>query len=190
MTSSSLSSTASLSSTTTFDSSFTADLDGRYFLALAVNNGITDSVADAITITSTTANIAPTANAGIDQTVTTSQQVQLSGSLSDDPNNDPLNYRWSFTLRPTNSSASLSSTLVAGPRFVPDLDGTYTLSLIVDDNLLDSPPDSVTITAASTASVSDDFAGNGTLTGYTTNKPDVLAVRQQNRRALPSQSNR
>jgi len=167
-------SSAALNSATTVNSNFTADLEGDYVLALIVNDGITDSSADSITITSTTANIAPIANAGVDQTVTTTQQVQLDGSLSDDANNDPLNFSWSFTSRPSGSSASLSSTSVENPTFVPDLDGAYALSLTVDDNLLDSVADSVTITANSTVTIADDFSGNGSLIGYTTNNPTVL----------------
>jgi len=167
-------SSATLNDIITVNSSFTADLDGDYVVELIVNDGITDSSADSITITSTTANIVPTANAGVDQTVTTTQQVQLDGSLSDDANNDPLNFSWSFTSRPSSSSATLSSTSVENPTFVPDLDGSYALSLIVDDNRLDSPADSVTITATSTGTITDDFAGSGSLIGYTTNNPSVL----------------
>lgn len=120
-------------------------------------------------------NSAPTANAGPDQNVATGQSVQLDGSGSNDANNDPLTYSWLFTARPANSNVSLDNDSVSNPIFVPDMDGTYTLSLLVNDSLLDSTVDTVNILSSSNPNpVSDNFSGNGELIGYTTNNPDSL----------------
>ena len=52
-------------------------------------------------------NTAPIADAGIDQNVITGSLVTLDGSKSSDPNDDMLSYNWSFTAKPTGSSAAV-----------------------------------------------------------------------------------
>ena len=141
-------SSAALSAATVAAPTFTPDLDGDYVLALVVNDGTDDSVADSVIITSTTANSAPVANAGLDQTVLTGSQVTLDGSGSSDADGDTLTYTWAFTSIPSGSSASLSDANVTAPTFTADLSGDYVLSLVVNDGLGDSLADSVTITAA------------------------------------------
>ena len=59
-------STAALTGATTVNPSFTADKDGSYVVQLIVNDGTEDS-ADTVTITASTGNSAPVANAGPDQ---------------------------------------------------------------------------------------------------------------------------
>ncbi|MCF6323230.1 MAG: PKD domain-containing protein [Gammaproteobacteria bacterium] len=167
-------SSSSLSSATIINPMFTPDVDGIYLLQLIVNDGQEDSSADMVTITSSTVNIAPVANAGPSQTAVTSQLVQLDGSASSDANNDPLTYSWSFTVLPDGSNASLDSMSIANPVFVPDMDGTYTLSLLVNDGALDSVvADTVTVVSSVVANaVADDFASAAEplpLVGYTTN---------------------
>ena len=49
-------SSATLSSTTTASPTFTADVDGSYVVQLIVNDGKVNSVADTVTVTSSTAN--------------------------------------------------------------------------------------------------------------------------------------
>ena len=91
-------------------------------------------------------NTAPVANAGPDQTVNVADTVTLDGSGSSDADSDPLTYSWALSV-PGGSSAALSDTTAVGPTFVPDVDGTYTATLIVNDGTDNSAADSAVITA-------------------------------------------
>jgi hypothetical protein len=105
------------------------------------------------------ANVAPTANAGPDQTVASaSAPVTLDGSSSSDPDaGQTITYAWTQTAGP---AVTLSSTTAASPTFTAptlpanDPDATLTFQLIVTDNLnLASVSDTVTITVVSGPSV-------------------------------------
>jgi len=101
---------------------------------------------DVVKLTVTAANGAPTANAGIDQSVSLGQLVQLSGLTSSDPNpGDTIAYQWTFASKPGGSVTQLSGDQTATPRFTADVTGVYTVSLTVSDGTLDSAPDLVTI---------------------------------------------
>jgi LmbE family N-acetylglucosaminyl deacetylase len=122
------------------------------------------------------ANFPPVANAGPDQTVTENMSVQLNGSASYDPNNDPLaSYQWTQT---GGNAVSLANATSAYPSFVSPSGLTHdemlTFQLVVSDGTLTSSADSVnvTVTAANpspniapTASVtaSSQNTGNGQL---------------------------
>lgn len=97
--------------------------------------------------------VRPTANAGPDQSVKTGQLATLDGSASSDPNGDPITHAWSFTAKPAGSTATLSSSTAIKPTFTPDVDGTYTLSLVVSDGTNASVADSVNIVSATFNSV-------------------------------------
>ncbi|MBE0597019.1 MAG: PKD domain-containing protein [Desulfuromonadales bacterium] len=138
---------AVLSSTTVVDPAFTADRDGIYVAQLIVSDGQLDSLPDQVVITAATANSAPVANAGTGQSVTTGTLVSLDGSASSDADGDLLTYLWSLISRPEGSDAALSFTTAVDPTFTADRDGIYVIQLIVRDNLVDSDPVSVTISA-------------------------------------------
>ena len=90
--------------------------------------------------------VAPVAAAGSDQTITTANtSVELDGSASSDANGDSLTYKWSFTSMPEGSATTLSEPAGSSPEFTPDINGNYTLELVVNDGTDDSAPDSVTI---------------------------------------------
>lgn len=141
-------STATLSNATTVGPSFTADKAGNYVIRLVVNDGTVDSNASTVTITASSANIAPVANPGAAQNVVTGTVVNLNGSGSNDANGDSLTYSWTFTSKPSGSAASLSSSTVVNPTFTADKAGSYVLSLIVNDGSLSSSSRTVTITAS------------------------------------------
>ncbi len=92
-------------------------------------------------------NQAPIANAGANQTGEQSYEIALDGSASSDPDGDPLKYTWSFVSKPEGSSALLSNANTVSPTFIPDLPGTYTLQLAVNDYFTDSTPSTITVTA-------------------------------------------
>jgi len=168
------SSGAVLNNATIVNPSFTADMDGSYTLNLVINDGTVNSAADSIVVTSTTANSVPIANAGPDQSVSTSTLVSLDGSNSSDANNDMLTYSWSFVSKPTGSGAVLNNSTIVNPSFTADLDGSYTLGLVVNDGTVDSASDNVLISSTTQSGNMDDFAGNGSLLGYTVNNPNSL----------------
>lgn len=146
-------SNASLSNQTSVSPTFTADVDGSYVVQLTVNDGIVDSATDAVTIVATTANSAPTANAGPDQNISTTAIVTLSAGASSDPDGDTLSYSWSLTTVPNGSNTSLANATSISPTFTADTDGLYIAQLIVNDGLIDSTADTVAITASTANSI-------------------------------------
>ena len=166
-------STATLSSTATPKPTFTPDLAGAYVTSLVVNDSKVTSSTGAVTVTAATANSAPVANAGTNQSVTTGAVVTLTGSGSTDANNNTLAYLWTWASKPTNSTAALSSAATASPTFTADLAGTYVANLVVNDGIVNSSNvGSVTITASNLNSAPVANAGtaqtvarvNGTIT--------------------------
>ena len=141
-------SSATLSDATVVNPSFIADKAGTYAAQLIVNDRQLDSDPDTVTIS--TANSRPVANAGPDQQKKVGDTVALDGSASADADGDPLAYRWSLTARPDSSAATLSNTEQVQASFTPDVAGDYVAQLIVNDGTLDSEPDSalVTVTAS------------------------------------------
>jgi outer membrane protein assembly factor BamB len=93
-------------------------------------------------------NTPPVADAGSDQSVQTGSLVTLDGSASTDPDGDTLTYNWTITSRPGGSAVGLSLSNTVNPEFTPDVDGTYVISLVVNDGTVDSDPDTVTVTAS------------------------------------------
>ena len=143
-------STATLSDREAVKTTFVADVDGEYVLELTVDDGTVSVLSDPISITATTGNSAPVANAGNSQNVTTNSVVTLDGSASTDADGDPLTYAWSFDSVPNGSTAvsTLSDSAASSPTFTADMDGDYVLRLVVSDGAADSAPDTVIVTAA------------------------------------------
>jgi hypothetical protein len=150
-------SSASLSDASGSNPSFTADLDGEYVATLVVSDGIEESAPVNVTITASSTNSAPTADAGPDQNVTLGSEVTLDGSGSSDADNDPITYTWTMRSKPTGSSASLSNPEQEDPSFTADLEGTYEIELVVHDGTAAGTPATVTITAsaANSAPIAD-----------------------------------
>ena len=138
-------SSAALSDTTAVKPTFTVDKAGIYVVSLVVNDGTLNSEADTVTIS--TSNSAPVANAGADLSVNVGNTATLNGGGSSDADGDTITYSWSFTTKPSGSTATLSGATSASPTFTADKAGTYVVSLIVNDGTLNSSPDTVTITA-------------------------------------------
>ncbi len=130
---------------------FTPDLNGEYQLRLTVNDAKLSSVADEvlITVSGSAENSAPTADAGVNQSVEVGETVLLDGGGSSDPESDSLSYIWTVD-RPLTSAAVIDDPGSETPSFVADVEGSYDIKLIVNDGLLNSTPDTMTVTAATT----------------------------------------
>jgi CubicO group peptidase (beta-lactamase class C family) len=118
-------------------------------------------------------NVAPTANAGADQTVALpTDTFSLSGSATDDslPTNSTLAYTWTYANGPlgpnsapgaiieSSSSANTNVRIVGGP-------GDYTFNLTASDSALTSAADSVVVTVQENPNVFPTGAG---LAGWAT----------------------
>lgn len=123
---------------------FIADLPGSYVVQLTVKNWFYSSTPDTVTIT--TGNTAPVANAGPDQTAHAGQTITLDGSKSSDVNGDRITYQWSFASIPNGSRATLSDETAVRPSFEVDVPGDYVAQLIVNDGTSNSSPALVSIT--------------------------------------------
>lgn len=158
-------SAAALGNPAAVNPSFTADQPGSYVVQLIVNDGLIDSPAASVTIS--TDNAAPTANAGPDQTVPLGALVQLSGSASADPEGGVLNYTWALTTRPVGSTATLVNANAVNPSFTADRPGTYVAQLIVGDGALSSAPDTVIVSTLNSRPVADAGPAQALDTGST-----------------------
>jgi WD40 repeat protein len=133
--------------------SFVADFPGTYVAQLIVNDGLDDSAPSSVTLT--TGNAAPIANAGPAQTVPVSSLVTLDGSASRDPEGAMLSLAWSLIGKPVGSGAILSGKNGVHPTFSTDLAGSYIAQLIVYDGALASPPATVTVSTTNSRPAAD-----------------------------------
>lgn len=115
--------------------------------SLTVNDGRVDSAADTVSITVNNVNSAPVAEAGNAQTVNEAVTVTLNADGSSDADRDSLTYVWTQT---GGAAVVLSDTTSANPTFTaPTLTSndpvSLTFSLTVNDGIVDSSADTVTI---------------------------------------------
>lgn len=105
---------------------------GDFQVTLVVNDGRmdSDSAVTAASITPPPSNLAPTANAGGPYDSEPGLAITLDGSLSSDPNDDPLTYAWDF------GDGAMATGVAPTHAYVAD--GTYAISLIVNDGEFDS----------------------------------------------------
>lgn len=142
-------SAAQLTDATSSRPGFTADKDGAYVISLKVNDGIVGSSENSVTVTAASGNSAPVANPGPNISVLNNTRVTLDGRGSSDANGDPLTYLWKVVAWPSSlSNSTFENMTTATPSFVPDVLGTYVLSLVVNDGKTDSAAVRVTVTAA------------------------------------------
>ncbi|MFT5661660.1 MAG: peptidylprolyl isomerase [Sulfurimonas sp.] len=109
-------------------------------------NSITDDTEIVGNIQLVLNNKVPVANAGSDQNIYETSVVTLDGSLSSDADSNTLTYSWSITSKPSESNATLSNSSVVNPTLNVDINGTYLLSVFVNDGTVNSAIDTVTIT--------------------------------------------
>jgi len=141
-----------LSNANAMIATFVPDVPGTYTARLTVTDGF-GSDSDSITIS--TVNSPPVANAGPNQTVAVGATVQLDGSKSSDVDSNPLRYSWSLVSLPPTSSAVLSNPQGVVTTFTADVAGTYIAQLVVNDGALNSQPSTVTVTTGNTPPVAN-----------------------------------
>jgi len=146
---------ATLSDSTTPDPTFDANILGTYIIQLVVVDSF-GLVSEADEIVVTSENVKPVADAEGNQVVLVGDTVFLDGSGSYDANGNDLTYSWSLVDKPEGSSAELSFPAAVDPIFVADIEGIYTVSLVVNDGIVDSDPSNVTILAIDAEKI-DDF---------------------------------
>lgn len=146
---------ATLSDSNVPDPTFDADILGTYMIQLVVVDSF-GLVSDADEIVVTSENVKPVADAGGNQVVLVGDTVFLDGSGSYDLNGNDLTYSWSLVDKPEGSAAELSFPTAVDPVFVADVEGIYTVSLVVNDGIVDSDPSNVTILAIDADKI-DDF---------------------------------
>jgi hypothetical protein len=129
------------------------DKPGAYVAQLIVNDGHVNSAPDTMTIS--TVNSPPVADAGPDQSAHVTETVTLDGSASTDVDGDTLPYDWSLLTKPAGSNATLLQPMTARPQLTLDKPGTYIAQLVVNDGLANSTPDTVAITTINSKPVAD-----------------------------------
>ena len=146
-------SSAMLSDPTALYPSFMIDVHGDYVATLVVSDGLVSSAADSVTVS--TFNAAPAADAGEDQVIThLGTAVLLDGGTSYDEDGDALSYVWSIESSPAGSLASLLDSSDSTTSFVADANGDYVVELTVIDEFGGvSDPDSVVISFDNVAPV-------------------------------------
>ena len=148
-------SSAIISNPTSVNPTFTTDAPGDFVVRLIVTNS-SGSVSSPSTVTFSTTNSPPVADAGLNRAITLiGSTVYLNGNTpgreSYDPDGDPLNYNWSFSSKPSGSTASLIGASTATPTFIADVHGTYMAQLVVSDPWANSGPATVTISFVNVA---------------------------------------
>lgn len=112
---------------------------GNFQVTLIVNDGMDDSepAVTSATISEPVTNLAPVANPGGPYTGEPGIAVLFDGSGSSDPNADPLTFAWDFG----------DGVMVDGatPTHVYAGDGTYIVTLTVDDGQIGSVPATVNV---------------------------------------------
>jgi hypothetical protein len=125
------------------------DVSGVFVASLVVGDKSQWSEPSFCTITVTTGDQAPVADAGTGGTMPpcTVHELVMNGFGSYDPEGDTLVYLWSLVNAPASSlasDASFSDTSLPNPTFNWDVSGSYTMQLEVFDGELWSVPDLVT----------------------------------------------
>ena len=146
----------------TFIAPASTNVDQTLTFELVVSDGLASSTAESVTIT-IPSNLAPTVDAGTDQTVVAGSSVVLAGSASD-PDTDPLTYQWTQTAGPSvvlTGSTTLSPAFTAPAKTATDQ--VLTFELVANDGTVDSAADSVSITIPANVGPTADAGSDATV---------------------------
>ena len=149
-------STAVLIGEDTVSPQFTADVNGEYTITLSVTDPWGGAGIDIVEVSFE--NIRPVADAGGNPSASVGDYVTLDGSASSDANGDPLDYSWSL-VKPLGSASTLSNPTSSIAGFTPDMEGTYTASLVVNDGIVESDAATVEIVVAPLGTAAESVGG-------------------------------
>ncbi len=122
------------------------DKPGVYKVRLVVTDRLGLASKPAVIKITVSANTPPKANIGeLISQVSAGDTITLYGSASKDPDGDPLTYKWSLIFKPDNSSATIADATSQNSTLQVDVDGGYTIQLLVNDGKTDSEPEVVHI---------------------------------------------
>jgi hypothetical protein len=125
--------------------SFIPDVEGNYEFELKVSDKISSNIKRTfIKAISVSSNSKPIANGGESFNGALGDKIKLNGEGSDDDMDD-LTFRWAIVKKPQGSNSRLNNPDLQYPEFVPDIEGTYEFSLIVNDGMQDSDASKVSI---------------------------------------------
>lgn len=151
---------------TALSSTFIPDVIGTYVVGLVVSSGEVRSEQDIVIIEVVTGDQAPLADCGPDLTVMVGEAATLNASSSYDPEGSTLRYEWSITSTPSGSSlgpTSLYNDTGPTPSIIPDVAGTFIVSLTVGDAAQWSAPAYCSVTAMSENQMPVADAGEGAI---------------------------
>ena len=103
-----------LDDASTISPSFRSDLPGEYVVSLVVTDGNGLS-SDPDTVTVSSLNVPPTADAGFDLGAIVGDMVTLDGSASNDADFDIISFAWTLTTAPAGSIAAAESIFGSRP---------------------------------------------------------------------------
>ncbi len=125
---------------------FKADKAGSYIVQLIVTDNLGkagDPVTAEITVP---ANGQPKASISeVLSKVSAGDTITLYGSASKDPEGQPLSYQWELVFKPKDSQAALSGSSGEECSLGIDVDGSYSVQLVVSDGELASEPVTINI---------------------------------------------
>ncbi len=117
------------------------DKPGVYEVQLVVTDRWGQSSEPSLMKVTISANTPPKANIGeLLAQVSAGDSLTMYGSASNDADGDPLTYRWTLIFKPDNSNATITEATSQNSSFQVDVDGGYTIQLIVNDGKTDSEP--------------------------------------------------
>lgn len=141
-------SNAYLSDPTSATPTFIADIHGDYLIELVVSDPWISSEPDTVKVSFN--NVAPVSVPESDPpSVIQGETVNLYGTNSYDNNKDFLYYNWNIVSKPLNSITNINNPTNVQTSFLADVPGDYTVSLVVNDGLVNSPTETITICAIS-----------------------------------------
>ena len=144
-------STATLTGPNTATPSLFIDVAGTYVVGLVVTDEEGLASAPAYVEVSSN-NLAPTSVATADSLLAVvGDTIQFDGAGSTDPEQDPLDYEWSITSAPAGSTAALSGTNSVTTSLTVDVEGVYSVRLVVSDFIGPGGAAEIEITVSSVA---------------------------------------
>jgi hypothetical protein len=138
-------------SPTAINPTFIPDVVGEYVISLRLDDGTNVSAEDFVVVSVQAGNLSPIADCGGAYSGEIGGLVTLNGQSSMDPEGQYLTYDWSLSGPVCSSltSADIYNGSNDKPSFVPDCDGMFIVSLVVNDGSQWSDPAICSVDVAS-----------------------------------------